>query len=259
MIKSALFLTPFVLVSVVLGGANHLWSLFPPATAWPAIIKSFDDPEEIAPYVKTYVAPLAEYQAAIRDCDIDDEELQQCAVAALNLTLDCLTKFDAGAEVFESQDLMMIQEVIENATAVFDDSSENAKVADLLPVMDPKVLQSFLFQRFNDMIINAVNEYNLQNNIEEYSQYCGFWLVQMKSWDPSKFRSLITRNLDFVDISEYTIGQLMKRYNTTMDMSELAELKYELHMLGNGALDVKPKQVVMISAIVMALCLVFFF
>jgi hypothetical protein len=224
-------------IGVILLGRVRSWSVLPGATDWPAILGSFDSADDIEPYVKVYVAPFWELQRAERDETISDERIKSSMQAAATLFINVTGSFKMEEEDFAAHDPVRFSSALERAVKVFEDA-DNRFVAALAPVFEPRTLRRFLFQRMDDLLINSVNEDQMEQRLTDLRQYLGFWRVHMHGWAPERFRNLIPRNLDLVEVSRYISRRLRSRFDSELTLDEVRELRYELHALGNGHLRI---------------------
>ncbi len=210
------------------------WSLLPSASNWPQILSSFPSEESVEPYVKIYVAPYWELQRAERNHLLSTEALRSGLDAAASLMLSVTSDFSISDEIFDKRDATLYKQVLERATAKIFNTS-NADVKRLASVFSAGALQRFLFQRLDDMIVCSSNADQMNQMVADFNQYVAYYQSQIESMSDSKLRNLIARNLDMVEISRYSARHIRERYNTDMTLSDLRDLRYELHSLGNSA------------------------
>lgn len=207
------------------------WDMLPARDEWNPILKSFKAPEVLVPYVNIYITPFYEIQAAERSSNVTGDVIKNCYLAMLDLVLTSCENFNMTESVFNGHQRDEYRKVLDGATRVFMESSADQ----VQPVFQKRSLRNFMFQRFNDMIVASDTYRELDSRVRGFTKDVHRWHMRAKNEKADRFKYLLARNLDLVEVQKYSVDLLQSSVNVTMNQRELRDFSWRLHSLGNDA------------------------
>lgn len=233
----AVFLLPALALALSLSlsplsasGVLDPWKYLPPPADWPAILRSVESKDHVHGYVRTYVAPFKQLQAAIRDVEVSPDTIKTSVLAALDAVLQSCRSLIVTELDFERKSKEVYKRLLDDATAHFDSPGMNH----LEPVFKVHSIRYFVFQRFDDMLVASRRHRDFQAALKHFKDQIKHARRTMRDWKPTRFKFLEPRNLDLDLVQEYSAEVIsLKVDRHHMDAEDLTRLKYQLHSLGN--------------------------
>ncbi|PJF17804.1 hypothetical protein PSACC_02370 [Paramicrosporidium saccamoebae] len=225
------FLTATMLLSLACADLFDPWKALPPKDDWRAILKSFDKPDDIKPYVEIYVKPFQQLQKATRDNKISPESMKTSMHALLDLVQQCCKNFNITTDIFKGRKKEDFRKILDGATQVF----EGPNADHLEPVFKKISIHRFMHQRLDDMLVAAKTKDEVLNRVKKLSDLAKNLQKKSKEWKPIKFKYIIQRNLDLQVVAQYSTSVLKNRKDKGLKKGGLDQMYWKLHSLGNSA------------------------
>lgn len=237
------FLAKFV-VSVRQSDFGNGFSVLPSSGEWQNLVKGLSGCE-IKKLVHNYMRPVAKYQEAARNREIDVGQLKVAFLTAISLLQESAKNFALTSDEYQDA-----KEDIESYLVMPSAAFQLKKAEKLAPVFDIEDLENFSLQRLRHMLGSKDTSYitflmhknSYENTLEE-------WSVIGSRFPQCSYRELFARNIDLPYI-EHTIavylnvmrirgkgGKLLKKFPRALQFIRKLRrdnLVKKIEALGNG-------------------------
>lgn len=233
-------------------GVLDPWEYVPPKRDWPAIIKSLEDVDHVKSYVKIYVAPFAQLQAAERSATTSPDVIKASTVAMLELVHTACRTFNISEVVFEKHSKDAFRQALEDATGVF----EGPNSQHLEPIYNIRSIRNFIFQRLDDMLVAAKKHRDFLQMKSDYEKHLEYAHRVLKNWESYHFKYVITRNLDLNLVRKYFVEAISSRLDKKLESEDVDNLQWQLYSLGNDATTLVASSILMAVPVIAAILMV---
>lgn len=241
---------------------NNLWSLFPRKQAWPVIMQSFKDEDQINPYLTNYVTPFRQLQQAVRDDSISPDVIRASLRSLVSSFQSVLDRYMISEESFGSmKDILDLSSPARQVTAPLLNDPMLAQL--ISPVFTAEAVAGWLRQRLEDMVIGSKSYDEYSADRSSFQDTLSAWNDHIPTMSASELKHVVrvTEDIDEVKkrVAGYISSYLQKAKQAPADSdssNDDQDVVWKVSMLGNVARALKATSMYSVGILWMVLTII---